>query len=41
MNRSAKDFEVMSRTGRKILILKFIKKCECATKDMNVADFKK
>ena len=41
MNRSAKDFEVMSRTGRKILILKFIKKCECATKDMDVTDFKK
>ena len=41
MNRSAKDFEVMSRTGRKILILKFMKKCECATKDMDVADFKK
>lgn len=40
-NNSYKDFELMSRTGRKVLILKHFKKCECATKEMAVEDFKK
>ncbi len=40
-NNSYRDFELMSRTGRKVLILKHLKKCECATKEMKVVDFKK